>query len=134
MPSTAEHKRRIGCAPSAGGTFGAFVDGALVGMVGLHRLPRRKTRHRVALWGLYVTPGQRRQGLGRRLLDLALAHVEEAMPGVGLVELEVAADATHVRRLYEAVGFEPLGEHPGALLVDGEAVATVLYVRPVAAH
>src|SRR5437764_13470551 len=43
--------------------FGAWRDAALVGVVGAMQSPKRKTRHAAVVWGAYVAPEQRGQGV-----------------------------------------------------------------------
>ncbi len=60
-------ERRI--APdSADAVFGAFVGGALVGVVGLAREPRVKNRHKAVVFGMYVAPEHGGRGIGTALL------------------------------------------------------------------
>src|SRR5215471_17979736 len=54
--------------------FGAFaVAGELVGMVGIARSPRGKRRHKAGVFGMYVAKPWRRRGLGRLLMEQAIA-------------------------------------------------------------
>jgi ribosomal-protein-alanine N-acetyltransferase len=59
---------------------------------------------------LAVHPDARRRGLGRRLLDRALAVL--AASGAGLVKLEVRATNEAALALYRDEGFEPLRRVP----------------------
>src|SRR5215813_12425913 len=52
--------------------LGAFTDGELAGVVGLHFEAREKARHKATLVGMYVPSRFRRDGLGRRLVETAL--------------------------------------------------------------
>jgi ribosomal protein S18 acetylase RimI-like enzyme len=55
---------------------------------------------------LYVEPAARDRGLGRRLLDAALAHAHES--GARAVDLEIDVDHARVASLYRRAGFQPL--------------------------
>lgn len=79
--------------------FGAFRDGTLAGAAGAIR-----REHRLALWGMYVAPEARREGLGRALLDACIAHAR-TLPGVTRVELSVSDAAVAARQLYDRAGF-----------------------------
>lgn len=57
-----------------------------------------------------VLPGMRRSGIGRALLDAAVARAGRR--GIGTVVLEVAADNEAARRLYDAMGFVQVGRRP----------------------
>lgn len=100
--------------------LGAFQPG-LVGAVGLFRDHHVKASHKVHLWGMYVVPGHRRQGIAADLLQAALRHAR-LLPGVSWVHLSVSAGAPGARRLYERTGFEVWGTEPEALRHDGQSV------------
>jgi RimJ/RimL family protein N-acetyltransferase len=101
--------------------LGAF-DPRLAGAVGLFRDRHPKSSHKVHLWGMYVTPGRRRQGLAAELLRAALRHAR-ALPGVAWVHLSVTSAAPAARSLYEQAGFREWGTEPDALRHAGSAVA-----------
>src|SRR5687768_7337258 len=55
-----EHARRLaGGADGQNLTFGAFVDGTLVGIAGVFREPRPKQRHTANIVAMYVAPEAR---------------------------------------------------------------------------
>ena len=54
--------------------FGAY-DPGLVGMLGLNRANQRKAAHKVNLWGMFVLPTYRGQGVAAQLLDAAVRYV-----------------------------------------------------------
>ena len=100
--------------------FGAFQPG-LVGSVGLYRDRHVKASHKAHLWGMYVVPAHRRQGVASRLLDAVLGHAA-SLPGVSWVELSVSSSTPEARRLYEHAGFRLWGTEPDALRHDGQTV------------
>lgn len=102
--------------------FGAFDGDTLVGCVGLYRDRHLKSAHKAHLWGLYVAPGSRRQGVASRLVDAAVAHAR-TLPGVEAVQLGVSGAAADARRLYDRLGFGVWGTDPDALRHDGRSVA-----------
>ena len=57
-----------------------------------------------------IDPALRRQGLARKLLDIA--ETELADLGVDTLFLEVAEDNTAAIAFYKASGFEPIGKRP----------------------
>jgi RimJ/RimL family protein N-acetyltransferase len=101
--------------------IGAFRP-RLVGAVGLHRDRLLKSSHKAHLWGLYVTPNHRRQGVASELLDAVLRHAA-GIPGVSWVHLKVSAATPGAQRLYERAGFRVWGIEPAGARYDGQTVA-----------
>jgi ribosomal protein S18 acetylase RimI-like enzyme len=100
--------------------IGAFRPG-LVGAVGLYRDRLLKSSHKAHLWGLYVTPNHRRQGIASDLLDAVLRHASR-LPGVSWVHLKVSAATPGAQRLYERAGFRVWGAEPAGACYDGQTV------------
>ncbi|HVB10014.1 MAG TPA: GNAT family N-acetyltransferase [Bacillota bacterium] len=63
-----------------------------------------------------VDPGSRRQGIGRRLVEGAIALARRE--GMALVTLDVAEGNRKARRLYASLGFQPESRRLG-LRLDG---------------
>lgn len=99
---------------SAQGMFGAFEDGALVGMAGVYRQDKAKEAHKAGVWGMYVRPAHRGRGLGRELLSAAIEFAR-SLPGVTHLHLSVSETAPAALRLYQSMGFVTWGTEPGAL-------------------
>jgi RimJ/RimL family protein N-acetyltransferase len=101
--------------------FGAFNGASLVGIVGVVRNTGNKERHKSIIWGMYVTAGFRRSGVGERLMRTA---IDEACswPGVEQIHLAVSEAAADAKRLYEKIGFRAWGLAPRALCWDGRCV------------
>ena len=100
-----------------GALFGAFDGETLVGAVGLFRDRHVKAAHKAHVWGMYVMPSHRGQGLGAQLLEAAIAHAREL--GVAAIHLGVTDAAPEARRLYERAGFKVWGTQPDALRHEG---------------
>ncbi len=108
--------------------FGAFCgDGGLVGMTGIVREWRVKNRHRMTIWGVYVAPEARGQGLGERMLEATIAHAR-SRPGVLQIHLTVARTNVVASRSYERAGFVRYGRVPRAEVLNGEPVDDDLLV------
>ena len=106
-------------APGSGrNLFGAFDGDALAGFVGVGRDDTLKTRHKAFIRGMYVAPAHRGKGLGRQLLEHAMAFCA-GMEGVRQLLLTVTAGNDTALAMYEALGFSVYGREPRALLVDG---------------
>ena len=98
---------------------GAFIDGALVGLVALGRESMLKLQHKAFVWGMYVAPRFRGHGVAQALLVEALALARTAK-GIRQVNLGVNASNSGAVRLYESLGFKVFGREEGAMLVNGE--------------
>ena len=94
--------------------FGAFESDRLVGVAGLRLERRERTSHKALLFGMYVAPSARGLGLGRALVDAALAHAR-ALPEIRVVQLTVTKSNGPALRLYEACGFVRFGSEPFAV-------------------
>ena len=102
--------------------FGAFEEDTLVGMAGVYRQDKEKEAHKAGLWGMYVRPAHRGQGLGRGLLSAALEFAR-SLPGVTHLHLSVSETAPAALRLYESMGFVTWGTEPAALRVGERSVS-----------
>ena len=89
--------------------------------MGIYRDRHLKARHKAHVWGMYVVPDHRRQGVGVALLE-AILHHARMLRGVTWVHLSVSSAAPEARLLYERLGFEIWGTEPAALRHDGETV------------
>ena len=111
----------------------AELDGAVVGMAGLH-VGASKRRH-VGDVGIFVADDHQGHGIGRALmaalLDLADAHL-----GLARVELEVATENAGAVYLYESLGFEREGVKRRAFMLDGHPADLLVMgrLRDRAAH
>ena len=110
--------------------FGASIEG-LVGMAGLYRDRHKKRSHKAYIWGMYVCPAQRRQGLGTQLVRIVLRHAK-TLPGVDYVHLSVSSAASEAKHLYESVGFTIWGTESDALRYGNKTTSEhhmALYLR-----
>ncbi len=106
--------------------FGALVEGRLVGVAGLRFSERERTRHKAFLYGLYVAPPSRGQGIARALVEAVLAQ-EGATPGTRIVQLGVMQPNAPALRLYASCGFRPFGTEPHAIRV-GERFVSIIHM------
>ncbi|PIB46450.1 GNAT family acetyltransferase [Pseudomonas sp. 2822-15] len=99
--------------------LGAFEGQTLAGIVGLAFEPREKARHKVTLFGMYVTETYQCKGLGRQLVQAALDGARR-QPGVKLIQLTVTAGNHAAFALYQRCGFIQYGLEPLAVRVGIE--------------
>jgi ribosomal protein S18 acetylase RimI-like enzyme len=100
--------------------LGAFdEDGTLTGIVTFVRESSPKARHKGTVFGLYVTPGMRGQGIGQVLMQELLSRAKQLD---GLEQLNLAVVSTNGRalKLYESIGFRTYGTERRALKWDGK--------------
>lgn len=72
---------RLAQTPDAAEAVWASTAGdAIQGVAGLSFERREKVRHKATLFGMYVHPEQRGQGLGRQLVDAVLTHARACPP------------------------------------------------------
>ncbi|MBK7878476.1 MAG: GNAT family N-acetyltransferase [Planctomycetes bacterium] len=111
------------CAPPEGRLLLARIDGEAAGVVALRPLGAGVAELR----RLYVRPGKRGMGLGRKLVERALAEARESGHARVVLHTLPAMSAAHA--LYTSLGFqpsEPYAEMPvgGALFLAREVDAT----------
>ncbi|MEX0759370.1 MAG: ribosomal protein S18-alanine N-acetyltransferase [Tistlia sp.] len=109
--------------PGAGGWLIAEAGESALGF-----LLVRRAADEAEILSFGVAPAHRREGLGGRLLETALAAL--AAQGAARLFLEVAIDNAAARRLYERLGFLQVGRRAGYLSApDGPRDALVLARR-----
>lgn len=97
--------------------LGAFLDGALVGIVACVRESGRKNRHLAKIFQMYVAAEARGQGVGRALMDAAIGRAR-AREGLEMLTLDVVTTNAAARALYLSLGFTIFGTAPHALKQD----------------
>ena len=99
--------------------LGAFDDaGLLVGVVRFMRDMDRKSKHKGNIYGMYVAPEVRGQGVGKALMVEALNYVKQ-LDGVEQIHLQVVSKNEGAKKLYKSLGFETYGVEPRGLK-DGD--------------
>lgn len=115
--SDAQVQSRLTSGP-AKGVLGAWDGEHLVGLVALSPESMTKLSHKAMLYGMYVAPSHRSQGLGRALLSAALDLAQDA-PAIRKVCLYVNLSQQAAVNLYLSLGFVPFGHERDAICVDG---------------
>lgn len=103
--------------------FVADDDGVIVGRLSVARDPHTASRH-VADLGLMIAASHRRRGIGRALLEQAVAWARDT--GVRKLELHVFPWNEPALKLYEQFGFEREGLRKEHYRRGGEYVDAVL--------
>ncbi len=108
--------------------FGAFKDGALLGVAGFFARESVKEAHKGVLWGMYVRPGARGAGIGRKLAEAVIAHARQC---VEILELRVVGGNEEARHLYAALGFVEYGIEKNSMKQNGRYWDEVLMAKPL---
>ncbi len=106
--------------------FGAFRDAEIVGMAGFLGREGAKDAHKGYLWGMYVRPGARNSGVGKKL---AKAVIDYARQRVEVLQLDVVSENEAARRLYASLGFVEYGIERKALKQGGRYYDEVLMAK-----
>jgi ribosomal protein S18 acetylase RimI-like enzyme len=99
--------------------LGAFTEhDKLAGMVGFHREPKRKLRHKGNVWGVYVDPQYRGRSIAKTLMKELIARVSR-IDGLLQINLGVNAVNESAKRLYATIGFQVYGVEKQSLYDNG---------------
>ncbi|MDN4074018.1 GNAT family N-acetyltransferase [Fictibacillus terranigra] len=97
-------------------TFGAFLDGVMVGMVTLMQERHKKMSHKANIFAMYVTSRSRGKGTGKVLMEAAIQKAKD-MKEIEKVNLTVVSSNESAKRLYSSLGFVSYGTETRALQV-----------------
>lgn len=97
-------------------TFGAFENGSLVGVVTLFPEGKRKMKHRASIFAMYVAESVRGKGVGKKLVETAIAQARE-LGTIEQIHLQVVTSNESAKRLYSSLGFEVYGLEKRALRI-----------------
>ncbi|WP_371866490.1 GNAT family N-acetyltransferase [Duganella alba] len=95
--------------------FGAFHGAELVGIAGLRRETLAQVAHKASVWGVFVHPAWRKEGIARQLFMRIRAQAVEM--GVLQIHLSVNAENHRAKNLYELLGFQAFGLEPRCMRV-----------------
>jgi GNAT superfamily N-acetyltransferase len=95
--------------------FGLFRDGGLAGSAGFVTEKRPKLAHKGWLMAVYVVPGLRGQGWGRKLVRAVIGHARDR------VDVLLTGASVEGAPVYRAEGFETFGVERDAARVDGKS-------------
>jgi ribosomal protein S18 acetylase RimI-like enzyme len=111
---------------------GMFDDRKLVGIAGFYRDEAGHFRHKGHIWGVYVTPNQRRKGVARALLTEIIRRAR-AIAGIEQITLVVSAPHASAKQLYSSLGFRAYGTEQRSLKIGTQYVddeLMVLFLNP----
>jgi ribosomal protein S18 acetylase RimI-like enzyme len=113
--------------------FGAFDGDRLMGFVTLVRETRIKEKHKASVYGMYVDPVARGEGVGRKLIERVI-DTARRVRGLRQVRLAVVEGNLPALRLYENVGFKVYGREESALSIGRRYYAEFLLALPLKAQ
>lgn len=109
--------------------FVARINGTICGAVQLVAPPKNNEAQSFAaqLTGNFLAPWSRGHGLARRMIET----VEDAArtAGFAVLNLDVRATQEIAIGLYETMGFQRWGTHPGYARVDGKVIPGYFYFK-----
>ncbi|WP_246020298.1 GNAT family N-acetyltransferase [Lysinibacillus telephonicus] len=95
--------------------LGAYnTDGLLVGVVTFIRESLLKSQHKGNIYGMYVAPETRGQGVGKALMFEVIQRAKET-EGLEQLILQVVSTNDSAKMLYKSLGFETYGVEPRAI-------------------
>ena len=95
--------------------LGAWTEADdVVGMMGLFRQTSPKEQHKGGVWGVFVRPEWRGQGIAAQLLDELLKRARQ-LDGLEQLQLSVVTEQAAAVRLYQSRGFQTYGLEREAL-------------------
>ncbi|MDN7244000.1 GNAT family N-acetyltransferase [Planococcus shenhongbingii] len=109
-------------------TFGAFLNGQLVGNMTLLRETGKKLKHRANVLAVYVTPKARGKGIASQLMDELVEYAKEC-GGIEQLYLTVVSSNHSAIQLYEQYGFEKYGTEYRSMKTDNGYVDEDLMVK-----
>jgi RimJ/RimL family protein N-acetyltransferase len=105
------------------------ADQSLVGMTGLYIEQSAKVQHSGHIWGVYVCPTWRGQGIATRLVAACIDWAKTQ--AVRIIKLQVEVANAAAVRCYARLGFAVYGIEPEVICYDGIYYDTLLMARRV---
>lgn len=91
----------------------------VVGMIGAYGETIARAKHMANVYGMYVLPAYRSQGVGKLLFDSLFVRLR-AHPHIKKLRLSVNTGQKEAIALYTACGFRIIGTAEKELYIDGE--------------
>jgi ribosomal protein S18 acetylase RimI-like enzyme len=107
------------------------LDGVIAGSVQLSRAPRNNEAQAFAgtITALFVAPWARGRGIGRRTLIEIERFAREL--GIAVLNLDLRDTQRAAIGLYESLGYQRWGTHPGYAQVEGRVVPGHYYYKRI---
>lgn len=102
--------------------------GTLIGTVGLAVNDDEKSRHRAMLWGMYVVPEARNQGVARALIEELWVRAGRVSQ-LEQIHLAVVTTNQAAYRVYQSMGWMTYGTDPSVLKIGDRAFDEYLMVK-----
>lgn len=99
--------------------FGAFNNHKLICLVGIYQEIKMKTKHKCTIWGVYISPDFRGQGIAKLLMQTAISHAKDNMK-CAVITLSTGVQNSQAKKLYQSFGFKTWGIEPDAFFMDGK--------------
>ncbi|MFL0497854.1 GNAT family N-acetyltransferase [Priestia megaterium] len=97
--------------------FGAFKNSELIGILTLKKEHLVKLRHRANITTMYVSPINRNQGVGKKLLTTCIEKIK-ILEDVEQIYLTVASTNHAAKNLYLSLGFKTFCKEKRALKIN----------------
>lgn len=98
--------------------LGSFQEQQLTGMLGLIRERKLNVAHKGTLWGFFVSPEYRNQGVGTQLVKEGL-NLAQRMKDLNHLRLIVTEIDEIAKKIFEAQGFQSYGIEEAGLKSQG---------------
>lgn len=105
----------------------AFVGDVLAGICQVDRL--EKIERHVAVLGITVAKPYRKDGIGAKLLEMAISEASKHIDGLRIITLGLFANNGVAKKLYERFGFQEYGHLPQGILQDGTYIDHVFMYK-----
>jgi GNAT superfamily N-acetyltransferase len=109
--------------------FGLRLWVTTVGMGGCHCDASPKMAHCGMVWGMYVLPAHRKQGIAQCLLQAILDYGRTQQ--FTMLKLSVTAPQTSALHSDIRAGFVQYAHEPALLVVAGQEIGTILFVLSI---
>lgn len=88
--------------------LGYFKNGELIGVIGLKREKKHSVGHKGTVWGLFVLPSFRNQGVGKSLLRDLITRASQN-PELYYIRAVVTVSALNAELVFKSCGFTSYG-------------------------